>query len=146
MHCLLIGRRSLPFNPGWVDQARNVSRHAGNDLPFVALQPSVVPFGWKMIPGRPRRVRAKTSYNDRSFRFLGLDRVGPGAVYSRVSMVSPFGFTMGAACNPSNAALDRGMERFLFSRVFQSHHRLLSSSSSDPEEEPRGWGVDFFLP
>ena len=48
MHCLLIGRRSLPFNPGWVDQAHNASRHAGNDLPFVALQPSVVPFGWKI--------------------------------------------------------------------------------------------------
>ena len=93
----------------------------------------MVPFGWKIdSPGDQGRVRGKAAYDDRPFRLLGLDRVGEGAVYSGFSLVPFVGYTVGEARHLANASLDRGMERVLFSRVLQSHHRFLSSSPSDP--------------
>ena len=147
LHCLLVRRRPLSLDLGGMDQAHNASGHAGHVFSFVALQPSVVPFGWKNdSPGGQGWLRGKTSDDDRPFRLLGLDRVGEGAVYSGVSLVSFVGYAVGASRHPANASLDRGMERVLFSRFLQSHHRFLSPSPSDSEKEASGWGVFLFLP
>ena len=81
-------------------------------------------------------VSGKASDDDRSFRLLGLDRVGEGAVYSGFSMVSFVGYTVGAARDPANASLVRGMERVLFSRFFNLtiasylHHLLIRRRNS----------------
>ena len=48
LHCLLVRRRPLSLDLGGMDQAHNASGHAGHVFSFVALQPSVVPFGWKI--------------------------------------------------------------------------------------------------
>ncbi len=147
LHCLLVSWLPLSFDLGGVDQAHNASGHAGHGFSLVDLQPFLVPFGCKIdSPGGQGWFRGKASDDDRSFRLLGLDRVGEGAVYSGFSMVSFVGYTVGAARDPANASLDRGMERVLFSRVFQSHHRFLPSSPSDPEKEQSRWGVFLFLP
>ena len=116
LHCLLVRRRPLSPDLGGMDQAHNASGHACHVFSFVALQPSVVPFGWKIDSQGNQGGSGKTSDDDRSFRLLGLDRVG-GGQFTLGFPWCPFGYAMGASAS-CKRFLDRGMERVLFSRVF----------------------------
>ena len=99
----------------------------------------------KMIPGQLKGASGKTS------TMIGLSAFWVSIEWAGGSLLWGFlgvlvGYAVGASRHPANASLDRGMERVLFSRFLQSHHRFLSPSPSDPEKEASGWGVFLFLP
>ena len=130
LHCLLVRRRPLSLDLGGMDQAHNASGHAGHVFSFVALQPSVVPFGWKMIPWAAKGGFGQGLDDDRPFRLLGLDR-GARGQFTLGFPWCPLSVTQWERPAILQTLLDRGMERVLFLVFFNLtiasylHHLLI---------------------
>ena len=140
-------RLALLHDLGRMDQAYYASRNDLRDLPFVALQSSLVSSCPTLdSPSDERGVPGKIAGHGWPFFGLGCDRMGKMPVHLGFSMVSLVRHSMGEAGHSSGSSLDRGLERFILPCVFQSCSRFLRPSLAGSKEKWKRRDAFLLLP
>lgn len=134
-------RNDLSYLPNWMDEAHNIRRNASGKLSPVSLLSTVVSPCSKVYIAWSESILWQTvDFLDLPSRHLGLYRMASLSVHSGFSLVSPFGYSMGASNDFAVRSMVRFLVRVIFFGYIQSLHLFLSSSPTR-KKKAKGWGI-----